>query len=365
MRGSRKEGFTLVTGLLLVSAVIFFAGGIRDQAAAEVEKQILPTYGTGKSAGPFSGVTVPHSENPDHTKDSGSLISFSESGSLSNPKHKGISIAQAFPDDPNSSEVEGQTGTSNSSPLVATEDELRQFLSHYLERYTQKDTEGLVALFSRRAAGNRRDGLDEIRREYSDFFNQSKKLRYQLQDMWVEIYQNAADIRARYKLNQVLKTSGNEMIWRGQIHWILARENGALRIRYLADRVEKSFVHRMVAYFPGGPSPGGEGSSTAGASEPGVPAGDGSGGGSAGGGAPGDGGAGDSGDGSGGGGGGEPGDGGDGDDGGDSSGGDDSGDSDSGQGGGHGHGSGGGGHGHGSGGSGHGHGSGGGGHGKR
>jgi len=303
MRGSRNKGFALVTGLFLVSAVIFFAGGIKDKAAAEVKKQISSTHGTGKSTGPFSRVTVPHTKNPDHAKDSNSLNSFNESGSLNDPKHKGVTIAQAFPDDPNSSEVEEQTGTSNPSPLVATEDEVRQFLSSYVERYTQKDIEGLVALFSLRAAGNRRDGLDEIIREYSDFFNQSKELRYHLQDMWVEIYRNAADIRARYKLNQVLKTSGNEKIWRGQIHWILARENGTLKIRYLADRVEKSFVHRLVAYFPGGQSSSAEGSSIAGASEPGVSAGDGSGGGSAGGGAPGDG---DS-------GGGAPGDGGDGD----------------------------------------------------
>jgi hypothetical protein len=51
--------------------------------------------------------------------------------------------------------------------------------------------------------------------------------------MKVEIYRNAVEARARYEVDQTLKKEGRRKIWRGEIHWILVRENGALRIRYL------------------------------------------------------------------------------------------------------------------------------------
>jgi hypothetical protein len=59
-------------------------------------------------------------------------------------------------------------------PLVATEEEVRQFFVNYIERYTQKDLDGFLSLFSSRAVQNRKNGWEGIREIYADFFNQSQ-----------------------------------------------------------------------------------------------------------------------------------------------------------------------------------------------
>jgi len=131
----------------------------------------------------------------------------------------------------------------NDSQTEITEEEVRQFLEHYKNRYIQKDRDGFVSLFSSKAVQNGRDGFNEIKRIYSDFFDQSRELRYQLEDTRIKIYrevlisglfyENAVSVEARYKVDQILKKRGKKKVWRGDIRWILIRENGALRILYL------------------------------------------------------------------------------------------------------------------------------------
>jgi ketosteroid isomerase-like protein len=121
-------------------------------------------------------------------------------------------------------------------PLIATEEEVRQFLGNYVKRYTQKDIDGFLSLFSPKAVQNQRDGFDEIKRTYSDLFEQSQELRYHLTDKRIEIYKNTVEVRARYELDQRLKTRGKKRVWKGHIRWILAKENGVLKIRYLDYR---------------------------------------------------------------------------------------------------------------------------------
>jgi hypothetical protein len=48
--------------------------------------------------------------------------------------------------------------------------------------------------------------------------------------MKVEIYRNAVEVKARYELGQVLRTGGEKKIWKGQIQWMLVKEDGALKI---------------------------------------------------------------------------------------------------------------------------------------
>lgn len=124
--------------------------------------------------------------------------------------------------------------------LIATEEEIRQFFADYVERYNQKDINGFLSLFSPKAIQNQRDGFDEIRRIYFDFFNKSRKLRYHLGDMKIKINQNAAEARGHYKLVQKRKRSWKKKVWKGDIRWVLVRENGALKIRYLDYTPEKS-----------------------------------------------------------------------------------------------------------------------------
>ncbi len=115
-------------------------------------------------------------------------------------------------------------------PLIAREEEVRQFFSDYKVRYTQKDTQGFIALFSLRAIQNRKDGYEEIKKIYHHFFDQSKELQYHLDDPKVEIYENSVVIKARYRVDQILKKQGREKVWVGDIRWVLEREDGSLKI---------------------------------------------------------------------------------------------------------------------------------------
>jgi curved DNA-binding protein CbpA len=114
--------------------------------------------------------------------------------------------------------------------LLATEDEARKFFNNYIERYTRMDIEGFLSLFSSKAVQNQKDGLEGIRKIYANFFNQSKEVGYHLQDMKIEIYQNAIDVKARYEIEQILKVGAEEKVWRGRVRWVLIKENGALKI---------------------------------------------------------------------------------------------------------------------------------------
>jgi hypothetical protein len=124
-------------------------------------------------------------------------------------------------------------------PLLATKEEISQFFAAYVERYTRKDVDGFLSFFSLKAIQNQKDGLEEIRKIYTNFFNQSLALGYRIEEMRQEIYQNAVEVKARYGINQVLKGNGKERRWRGHIRWVLVREDGALKILSLEYQHEK------------------------------------------------------------------------------------------------------------------------------
>jgi hypothetical protein len=92
------------------------------------------------------------------------------------------------------------------------------------------DIEGFLSLFSLKAIQNQKEELESIRKIYTNFFNQGRELRYRMQEMKIEIYQNAVEVRARYEIEQILKTGGERKFWKGQVRWILGKENGSLKI---------------------------------------------------------------------------------------------------------------------------------------
>jgi curved DNA-binding protein CbpA len=124
--------------------------------------------------------------------------------------------------------------------LLAKEEEVRKFFAEYIDRYTKKDIPGFLSVFSSKAIQNQRDGLEAIKNIYSRFLNQSDELRYHLDDMKIEIYQNVVEVKARYKLDQILEKQGSEKNWRGEIRWVLIRERGALKIISLDYQNEKT-----------------------------------------------------------------------------------------------------------------------------
>jgi len=127
--------------------------------------------------------------------------------------------------------VQNRAGSTPSlPPLIATEQEVRGFFDQYVERYNQKDLDGFLSFFSMKAIQNQQDGLPEMRKLYADVFNRSQELRISIEDMKMEIYQNAVDVKARYAVNQVLKETGGNRFWKGEIHWVLVKQEGTLKI---------------------------------------------------------------------------------------------------------------------------------------
>ena len=129
---------------------------------------------------------------------------------------------------------------SSPSPSFAKEEEVKQFFSNYLDRYNRKDINGFLSFFSTKVIQNQKEGFERIRKVYSDFFDQSQEVQYHMEDTKIEIYQNGVEVRARYKLDQVLKKGGERKSWRGNIRWGLVKENGILKISSLDYQNEKS-----------------------------------------------------------------------------------------------------------------------------
>ena len=125
-------------------------------------------------------------------------------------------------------------------PLLAKEEEVRQFFSDYITRYNRKDIDGFLSFFSSKAIQNQKDGFERIRKIYTNFFDQSHELKYRLEDAKIEIYQNTVEAKARFKVDQKLKKRGEEKIWKGNIRWVLVKEDGVLRIISLDYQNEKS-----------------------------------------------------------------------------------------------------------------------------
>ena len=118
----------------------------------------------------------------------------------------------------------------SSSPLLATEQEVRVFFDQYLDRYNKKDTDGFLWFFSLKAKQNQQDSLPEIKKIYSDYFSQVLSVQNSLEAMKIEIYQNAVEVKARYTVNQVLKKGGEKRVLKGSARWTLVKEGGTLKI---------------------------------------------------------------------------------------------------------------------------------------
>ena len=137
-------------------------------------------------------------------------------------------------------QVQLQAAQFKPAPLIATEEDVRKFFANYIKRYNQKDLDGFLSLFSPKAVQNRQDGLERIRKIYANFFNQSEEIDYRMNDIKTEIYQNGVEIKARYELLQILKKGGSKKTWRGDIRWVLVKEDGALKILSLDYQPQKS-----------------------------------------------------------------------------------------------------------------------------
>ena len=125
-------------------------------------------------------------------------------------------------------------------PSLVKEEEVKRFFSDYVDRYNRKDIDGFLSFFSSKAVQNQKDGLKGIRTIYTKYFDQSQELRYHVEGMKTEIYQNAVEVKARFRVDQKLKKSGEEKVWKGNIRWVLVMEDGRLKVSTLDYQNEKS-----------------------------------------------------------------------------------------------------------------------------
>jgi hypothetical protein len=125
-------------------------------------------------------------------------------------------------------------------PLVASEEEVRAFFGNYTMIYNQKNIEGFLSFFSPRAVQNQTDKYEEIKRIYTRFFRQSAELSYHIEGLKIEVYENGAEVKAQFEVEQMLRAGGERKTWKGSIRWVLHKENGALRIISLDYQNQKS-----------------------------------------------------------------------------------------------------------------------------
>ena len=123
---------------------------------------------------------------------------------------------------------------------LAKEEEVKQFFSNYIDQYHRKDIDGFLSFFSSQAVQNQKDGLKGIRSIYTKFFDQSQELQYRVEGMKIEIYQNAVEVKARFRVDQTLKKRAEEKVWTGTVRWVLVKEEGALKIISLNYQNQKS-----------------------------------------------------------------------------------------------------------------------------
>ncbi len=114
--------------------------------------------------------------------------------------------------------------------LPTKEEEVKRFIAGYVSKYKQKDIEGFLAHFSPQAIQNQKHNFAAIKKIYSNFFERSQELNYILQDVQTADHPQGLEVKAKYELHQVAKKDGEKKSWRGQIRWILVKENDQLKI---------------------------------------------------------------------------------------------------------------------------------------
>jgi ketosteroid isomerase-like protein len=150
--------------------------------------------------------------------------------------------AKVMPSQPNRTVIPEVAKTPTSSlvlPSISGESEVRQFLARYTERYNQKDIDGFISFFSAKAVQNQKDDIEKIRKVYANFFQHNEELRYKVRDVKIEPHKDGLQVMADYELEGVLKKGKERKVWRGQVRWVLIKEEGKLKVLSLDYQPQK------------------------------------------------------------------------------------------------------------------------------
>ena len=121
----------------------------------------------------------------------------------------------------------------------AKENEVREFLAKYVDRYTQRDIEGFLSFFSPMAIQNQKDGIEQIRKIYSRQFELYDRFEYQLKNPKIEILEKSVKARASYEIEQFSKKGETKQV-RGDIEWKLIKEGKELKVLTIEYKPEKT-----------------------------------------------------------------------------------------------------------------------------
>jgi curved DNA-binding protein CbpA len=223
-----EEKFRLKGWKVLQKSPLFIATG---EASPQGKKKKSPGKKVGETPPSSSLQVLPGATRDDSKEPGGGVLppveERRESTALVREKNGGSGGRQSGGNDPRPE-----------SPVFARPEEVEKFFEDYLRCYTEKDIQSFLCFFSAGAVQNRKENIDEIRKIYTRFFDQSESLLYHLKHPEIEIVPGNAQVKASYEIKQTLKT-GDIRLWKGNIEWALIRENGELKIssiRYEHDR---------------------------------------------------------------------------------------------------------------------------------
>jgi hypothetical protein len=124
-------------------------------------------------------------------------------------------------------DVAGPPGTGD----AIREEEVRQFIDKYVDRYKAMDIDLFMELFSRKGVENRMLPYADIRTTYHDVFAASNQFLYYLTIYSIQTRAQSAFVTGRYTLVQTLRRGNRMRMFHGNIQWDLVKEEGSLKIR--------------------------------------------------------------------------------------------------------------------------------------
>jgi hypothetical protein len=122
---------------------------------------------------------------------------------------------------------------------LASEREVLQFFESYVDRYNSKSIENFISFFSPKAIQNQKDNVEKIRKIYDNFFDQMETVQYQIAINKIDPQQNSVEVRGQYQLEGIVSKGRKKQNWKGQVRWVLVRENGAFKILSLDYQPQK------------------------------------------------------------------------------------------------------------------------------
>ena len=130
--------------------------------------------------------------------------------------------------------VKAQTPAQTPAPApvaeVIPETEIRQTIDQYIDRFKAMDLDLFMEVFSKQAVENRMLPYADMREAYGRTFKNSNQILYFLNILGIQSYTNSAFVSGYYEIIQTTKPDNEFKVYKGNIQWELAREEGRLKI---------------------------------------------------------------------------------------------------------------------------------------